>query len=295
MDVSDLTKVLLQARRFYRPFDVETRPIRRILHPFAGAISAFGFAIIFVTFICKDVIRESEKDAVSGLETAGRAYDAKVDTDKISERLTRLQLSGTSADAATPSPSKDSEEKIRASGKEWSMREALIAEIQFAEARKYSEGVYWPQLAKLASDVELLRLESSGESQDPFLPLIQDSQKRINTLYESLPKSEELEKIRRDELAKQNLDLDQARSQYFIINAVSEPEERGKLIVVVFLQFEAHVQHQEESFVEFFKNKTDEKRKELKNATIVSFVLYGAGLLIGVLGQLAGIEVKDPD
>jgi len=60
---------MLQGRRFFRPFDLETRGVRRVLHPFAGAISVFGFAIAVGTFLWNDVIIDQAKERVSALDS----------------------------------------------------------------------------------------------------------------------------------------------------------------------------------------------------------------------------------
>ena len=70
MEFTDFTKVMLQGRRFFRPFDLETRGLRRVLHPFAGAISALGFAVAFGTFLWKDIVIDQEKETVIALTKA---------------------------------------------------------------------------------------------------------------------------------------------------------------------------------------------------------------------------------
>src|SRR5260221_5907251 len=59
--VTALTKVLLQGRRFFRPFDLETKGLRRLLHPFAGLISFCGVAIVLPAFILKNLFGDQEK------------------------------------------------------------------------------------------------------------------------------------------------------------------------------------------------------------------------------------------
>jgi hypothetical protein len=93
--VTALTKVLLQGRRFFRPFHLETRGLRRLLHPFADLISFCGVAIrcapiVLATFIIKDVLGDEEKDLVTGLENLERDYVSGIDGDKILSRLDAL-------------------------------------------------------------------------------------------------------------------------------------------------------------------------------------------------------------
>jgi len=88
--VTALTKVLLQGRRFFRPFDLETKGLRRLLHPFAGLISFCGVAIVLATFIIKDLLGDEEKDVVTGLESLERHYVSGIDGDKILSRLDAL-------------------------------------------------------------------------------------------------------------------------------------------------------------------------------------------------------------
>jgi hypothetical protein len=55
---------------------------------------------------------------------------------------------------------------------------------------------------------------------------------------------------------------------------------------------EAEVRKEERKFVDFFTDKTKEKREEFEAVTAHSWWLYGIGLFIGVLGLLVGVEVK---
>src|SRR5260221_4203244 len=80
--VTALTKVLLQGRRFFRPFHLETRGLRRLLHPFADLISFCGVAIVLAAFIIKDVLGHEEKNLLTGVEKLERAYGSGIDRGK---------------------------------------------------------------------------------------------------------------------------------------------------------------------------------------------------------------------
>src|SRR5258707_15535380 len=65
--VTALTKVLLQGRRFFRPFHLETRGLRRLLHPFAHLISFSGVAILLPPFIIKIILVHAKKKRFTGV------------------------------------------------------------------------------------------------------------------------------------------------------------------------------------------------------------------------------------
>jgi hypothetical protein len=87
---TDLTKVLLQGRRFFRPVDLETRGIRRVLRPFSGVISALGFAIAVGAFLWKDVVAEHAKDIVSTIDATENYYDTVKKIDDVADQAAEI-------------------------------------------------------------------------------------------------------------------------------------------------------------------------------------------------------------
>lgn len=92
VELTDLTKVLLQGRRFFRPFDLETTGLRRILHSFAGAITVFGLAVAVATYLYKDYFAGQPKNIVSTLNEAEGYYYTVRKLDEISDRAAEINV-----------------------------------------------------------------------------------------------------------------------------------------------------------------------------------------------------------
>jgi hypothetical protein len=234
---TDLTKVLLQGRRFVRPLDLETRGLWRVLHSFAGAftgaITVAGFAIAVGTYLYKDFIEERAKNIVSTLNSAESHYQTIRKLDEISERTAEIN--------ARLQPQRFSEEML-----------------PFAN----------------------------------YPDTILNWKKRINDLYSALPKEDAQEVD--NELRPTESEIELALRQMVEISrspTLSQEEKRAKTIPLY--------QNVISSFVKLEVKVIDcinkEKQKEQNHLAIVSALspyLYIFGLVIGVLGQLAGINPK---
>jgi hypothetical protein len=80
MQVTDLTKALLQG---LRPLDRETKPVRRVLRPFAGLLSALAVVIAATGFVYNDTVRDRERAANRDLEAARTSFYAAGETGDI--------------------------------------------------------------------------------------------------------------------------------------------------------------------------------------------------------------------
>jgi hypothetical protein len=159
--------------------------VQEALHPYAGVISALGFAVAFLTFIYHDVIEEELKDTVVALQTAGRAYDAKLNADNILEKLSNVEGAKTapSVESATAS--------IRRSAREEAVR---IMAGKSATNPKDSPGTnksnpYTKDTNPFYGPVNSSLPNVTTESNDPLSDLTNESLTRLTILYESLPKS----------------------------------------------------------------------------------------------------------
>jgi hypothetical protein len=76
---------MLQWRRFFLPAARETRGFRRIVSP--GIISVLGLALVFVTFVFKEVLQENAKSTVSALQAARTAFEAENNRDSILDAI----------------------------------------------------------------------------------------------------------------------------------------------------------------------------------------------------------------
>jgi hypothetical protein len=87
MQVTDLTKALLQGLRLlYRT----TKPVRRVLRPFAGLLSALAVVIAAVGFVYNDTVRDRERAANRDLEAALASFYAAGETSDIISSIHEL-------------------------------------------------------------------------------------------------------------------------------------------------------------------------------------------------------------
>lgn len=241
MDFTDLTKVLLQARRFYRPFDLETRPIRRVLHPFAGAISAVGFTIAFATFLWKDVVKDQATDFVTALQTTKREYRERFWSLAIDDRINQVN-------------------------------------------------------SYLRSKLEGARMNDPQDALSVLGRALRD-EVLLKVLHDGLPKNSEARQFwdRKEKEAEEKLQAITKENKAILDDQSLSEGEQAALEHSLWRRYDEIRADTASAYEKYFENLTENKERYLDEVTYSSYFLYAGGLIIGVFGQLAGIEPKRSD
>jgi hypothetical protein len=233
------------------------RWFRRQLRHYSGLISFLGIVILLGTFIVKDVLRDRQKDLLDSLEAAGAAWTVKQSTNNIDSKIDLL-------------------------------------------AREFKT---W----KTESEKDALRkFELVRSTTGVFLNSVVDEMAANAMLFERLPSA--LAKKYKRKQKEFEAEEKESGDRYFSLQSISismskpgkEEDSNREMsavndIWVVGLKLadlEMKVVQEKLDITKDFEDETAHATRLLKRFTILSYILYPLGVLIGALGQLAGAKAS---
>ena len=227
--------------------------LRDRLHKFAGVISSLGLAVAALTFLAKDVLRDRAKDLADSLEAARHVWLLKSSLDNIDDTLSQVE-------------------------------ELLVEKLVTpSKAPEFPTNAEWDRF--LANeDAILSRLLAN-----------------FQLLYEKLPKGQR-KKVESSEKSARRSYLNlheefQVRNEHVlqIISLKPPPPgtNRREYLMDVSSEYDDAIKHADAAFsdlVSVFESETASAARHVRTITYWTYVLYPLGILIGVLGQLAGVK-----
>jgi len=242
-----------------RGFLERAATFRKRLRRFGGLISFCDAALVLTTFIIKDVLRDREKDVVSGMENAQRDFDSLSIANAILSRLDAL--------AGKPVYAESSLTAVA----DWKSLQLLYDYLNERHERlKVLMDVLpmnWRELVQnRAFVVNGQRISDDDLQLDPEIwlsKLEHDLGRHNDSAGPTTPK-----------------DLDDTDNKDPLESAQADAQKASKLVDVESMAIFAR-----------FQDETQIAKNKLKQFTFWSYFLYPFGVFIGILGQLAGVKV----
>jgi hypothetical protein len=253
--------------------------IRRRLHRYASLISVLGIAIPFGTFFIKDVLRDQQKDFES-LETARAELTAKQNIDALENKIDHIIKDLHSSLAQSRQQSRDEMDFehwldevffiLHRTENDIASMVALSAKLpsEFSDRKK------WRGFDKQAKQIESKESKFYVAYKQVATPLQRGSSGCIWTRIILVPEW-------------QPGATQEERDQTFIYQHAQVRDGIDKEVRAL----KSDVEKEEAKLLKGFEEETAHIAHHLRTWTYLSWVLYPVGVLITLLGGLAGVKI----